>query len=94
MQIQDDRTPEQKQTHKFLVIGTDTFLSGWGKASGGKSYAVWACASDEDFYKVRTWVEGRSDMKRVRTTYGTYRPSGRGHCHIYVVGSNHPALSK
>jgi hypothetical protein len=30
--IEDDRTPEQKQTHRVLVLGTDSFMSGWGQA--------------------------------------------------------------
>lgn len=92
MNIQDDRTPEQHKTHPHLVIGTDSFLSGWGRAEGGKSYAAWAC-KPEHLSKVETWVRSRGEMKRVRTTYGDYRPSGHGHCHIYVVDDKHPALS-
>jgi len=92
MILVDDRTKEEKVSHDWLVIGTDTFLSGWGKAKGGTSYAVWACIPDNR-QKVLNWVEGRSDMKRVRETVGSYRPSGVGHCHIYVVNEGHPALS-
>lgn len=91
MKIQDDRTPEQKKTHSWLVIGTDRFMSGWGKAKGGVSYAVWACRP-EDRHEVLSWVENRSDMKRVRETVDPYKPSGKGHCHIYYVDDNHPAL--
>lgn len=95
MEIQDDRTPEQRKTHTWLVIGTDRCLSGWGKARGGASIAAWACdPNDRD--KVLRWVESRSDMKRVRESseFGgrRYRPKGVGHCHIYVVDANHPAL--
>ena len=80
----DDRTPEQTQTHTWLVIGTDSFMSGWGKASGGKSYAAWACKPDER-RACLTWVESRSDMKRVREALANdYHPSGIGHLHIYV----------
>jgi hypothetical protein len=32
-------------------------------------------------------------MRRIRTTYGTYRPHGTGHCHIYVVTPGHPSLT-
>ena len=56
MQTVDDRTPEQKETHKFLIIGTDSFLSGWGQAKGGLSYAVWAC-KPEHRDQVLNWVE-------------------------------------
>lgn len=91
MKLVDDKTDEQRETHKWLIVGTDSFMSGWGEARGGKSYAAWACR-DEHRGEVLSWVEGRSDMKRVREVYGEYRPSGQGHCHIYVVEDGHPAL--
>jgi hypothetical protein len=96
MKMQDDRTPEQKRTHTWLIVGTDRFSSNWPHAKNGKSYAAWACKS-EHRHKVREWVESRSDMMRVRETteneyVGKYRPSGHGHCHIYVVEEGHPAL--
>jgi hypothetical protein len=31
-------------------------------------------------------------MKRVRIVGSDYRPKGNGHCHIYLVDENHPAL--
>jgi hypothetical protein len=82
--IVDDRTPEQKVSHPHLIIGTDRFMSGWGAAAGGASYAAWACTESErnDCY----WrIAKRGDMTRVRETYGSYRP-GRNcaHLHIYV----------
>lgn len=94
----DDRTPEQQKTHYFLVIGTDSFMSGWGQAEHGASFAAWAC-TPEDAPRVKAWVAARSEMKRVRTVYdngpgGTrYRP-GRScaHLHIYVVTTGHPSL--
>ena len=89
--MQDDRTEEQKNTHTWLVIGTDRCMSGWGKAQGGVSIAVWAC-KPKDRQKVLSWVESRSDMKRVRESAGKYRPKGIGHCHIYVVHEGHNAL--
>jgi len=59
MIIQDERRPEEKISHSFLIIGTDTFLSGWGEAEGGKSYAAWGCEPKER-EKVLAWVNGRS----------------------------------
>lgn len=88
---QDDRTAEQKKTHSWLVIGTDRFLSGWGRAAGGLSYAAWACRPD-DRDKVLRWVEGRRDMKRVREATDPYYPNGCQHLHIYVIKEGHPAL--
>jgi len=88
---QDDRTREEKRSHEWLVVGTDSFLSGWGRAAGGKSYAAWACRFN-DLDKVQAWVRSRSDMKRVRTCYHGWNPKGVGHAHVYVVNEGHPAL--
>lgn len=91
MIIKDDRTDEQRITHNLLVIGTDRFLSGWGGAEGGLSYAAWAC-KEKDIEKVYEWVKQRKDMMRVRWAEGNYKPRGCIHLHIYVVNDNHPAL--
>ena len=91
MIIEDRRTEEQKVELRWLVIGTDKILSGWGKAEGGVSYACWACHID-DLHIVLKWVESRTDMQRVRIAEAqSYRPSGVGHCAIYPVHSEHPA---
>jgi len=93
MERQDDRTPEEMHTHTVLVVGTDSFLSGWGKAAGGLSYAAWAC-KPEDMHTVERWVRSRGDMRRVRVTCDPYRPSrGCAHLHIYVVRPGHLAMS-
>lgn len=84
MEIQDDRTPEQKKSHPWLVVGTDRFMSGWGKAEGGVSYAAWACPEGYT-NPLLARIDARGDMRRVRLVYGpTYHPRGRGHLHIYV----------
>lgn len=85
----DDRTPDERKTHTILVVGTDSFLSGWGEASGGLSYAAWACTS-EQLPRVERWVRSRSDMKRVRIASDPYRPRCK-HLHVYVVDNEHPA---
>ena len=98
MIFKDDRTDEEKETHSWLVIMTDAFMSGWGHAYGGNSYAVWACRP-EDYDKVDTWVRSRDEARRVRFTVdmpgSRYRPSARScaHCHIYVVNPGHSALA-
>ncbi len=95
MEFVDDRTEEQSKTHTWLVIGTDSFMSGWGAAKSGNSYAAWACLP-EDAGRVLQWVESRSDMKRVREVsecHGRlWRPRGVGHAHVYVVEEGHSAL--
>lgn len=90
MQIIDDRTEEQKRTHRYLIVGTDTFLSGWGHARGGASYAAWACETSEEVDACEAWVRSRSDMQRVRFVIDVpgsrYRPKSSlcAHLHIYV----------
>jgi len=91
---EDDRTPEQMVTHRNLVIGTDSFMSGWGGAAGGASYAAWAC-EDRDVSTVLAWVESRREMKRVRVTCDPYRPgSACAHLHIYVVDDDHVSVRR
>ena len=83
--IQDDRTPEQQETHRFAVVGTDKFMSGWGEATGGASYAGWACANREELDKAFDVISDRSDMKRVRiVNLNDYRATNAKHLHIYV----------
>jgi len=88
MEIQDDRNPEQMKTHRFLVVGTDPFMSGWGGAAGGTSYAAWACTA-ETVDKVEARILARGDMKRVRVVTENsrrrYRSRGKGHLHIYLA---------
>lgn len=93
MIFEDDRSDEQKRTHPILIRGTDSFMSGWGGADGGASYAFWAVRL-EDAYQVERWVRNRSDIQRVREVAGDYRPKSGAcaHCHIYVVEPGHPAL--
>ena len=82
MIFQDDRTPEQKGW--LICLMTDRFMSGWGEARGGPSYAGWAF-SDGELSRCESWVRHRGDAMRVRIVLGSYRPpTGPGHCHIYV----------
>lgn len=83
--VQDDRTDDQIVTHDRMVIALDTFMSGWGEAEGGLSYAAWAFIPDDEV-ACRQWVEGRGDMKNVEVVDTLYRPRSRRakHLHIYV----------
>lgn len=93
MILDDERTEAERKTHPLIILGTDRFLSGWGKAEGGPSYAGWATDCDH-WERVFDWVARRGDMRRVRQVRGDYRPpTGAGHCHIYVVREGHPALA-
>tara|TARA_R100001530_G_scaffold46328_1_gene34819 strand:- start:122 stop:673 length:552 start_codon:yes stop_codon:yes gene_type:complete len=84
--FKDDRTEEQKKTHKLAIVGTDTFMSGWGLAEGGASYAGWAF-EDGQYAEVLAMMNGRSDMQRVRlVSLDSYKPTAK-HTHIYVYKS-------
>ena len=95
MITKDRRSTPQRTTHRWAVVGTDKAMSGCGGlggAAGGASYAAWACR-DDDIDTVLQWVEGRSDMTRVRVVdLDDYRPTC-AHLSIYVVRNNHPALA-
>ena len=93
MTREDDRTIEERTSHWLAVVGTDSFMSGWGGAAGGASYAAWACRPD-DVRTVEQWVSSRREMRRVRVvTLGDWRPRA-AHVHIYVVNDGHPALGR
>ena len=83
MNLVDDRTEAERKTHALAVVGTDSFMSGWGRAEGGASYAGWAF-KDSEQAACLSWVDGRSDMKRVRiVALDGYKPNA-AHTHIYV----------
>jgi hypothetical protein len=92
----DDRTEEQRKTHRLGVVAKDSFMSGWGRARNGSSRCAWACASPADAERLCAWVRGREEMRDVQVTdLRTYRPpQGTAHWHIYVATDNHPALAK
>ena len=94
MERQDDRTTEQKKTHRWGVVATDKFMSGWGQASNGLSKCAWAVKDGLDINKVERWVDNRNEMKYVNVVdLNTYRPSrATAHFHIYVVDEGHPSL--
>lgn len=87
MIINDDRTPEQRQTHILGVVARDKFMSGWGRAQGGASRCAWACEPGADLSRLERWVRSRSEMKYVNVVdLSTYRPPrGTAHFHIYVA---------
>ena len=88
----DDRVDDEQRGWP-IVVGTDSFMSGWGLARNGASYAGWACHPDK-LSKVSDWVDARDEMKRVRVVSGDYRPRAAycAHFHIYVVEDGHCSL--
>ncbi len=93
MNTKDDRTPEQRNTHRLAVVARDSFMSGWGGASGGASRCAWACHPDVNPDRVYNWVKNRREMKHVNVVdLDTYRPpSGTAHFHVYVCEPDHVA---
>ena len=80
----DDRTPDQRLTHNLAVVGTDKFMSHWGQAKDGYSYAAWAF-QDGEYATVLSRINARGDMKRVRlVVLDGYKARGAAHLHIYV----------
>jgi len=98
MIINDQRTPEQKETHHWAVVARDKFMSNWGQAKGGFSRCAWAMSlemmKDESYRKVVSAVKARSEMMHVNLVdLKTYRcPKGTSHFSIYVVNNEHPYL--
>ena len=95
--LEDNRTDEQMATHTIVIGGYDSWLSGWGKASGGDSYCGWACRP-ENADTVFEWVKKRGDISRVTRKLSTTRnfrlPRLCVHYRIYCVTENHLALGK
>ena len=93
MEKNDERTPEQRQTHRWGVVARDKFMSGWGRAANGYSRCAWACHPDVDIHHVEQWVRSRNEMRYVNVVdLNTYRPPrGTAHFHIYVCNPGHPA---
>ena len=94
MKINDRRTAEQKLSHYYLWVGTDKFMSGWGKARDGVSLVAWAC-KPENSNACESYVRSRGDMKRVRLVFDggnavlhEYRPRNCAHLSIYVFGED------
>ena len=86
MIIQDDRTPEQKLTHLWGIVATDSFMSYWG-ACPGKSVAIWALQNYSDAVKFLSYIKTRRRcMKYVRlVNLKNYRVRQCYHCHIYIT---------
>jgi hypothetical protein len=87
--IQDDRTEQEKEKYIYFVQGHDTFLSGWGGATGGKSYATWACNNAAAWHKKLEQIKARTDMADVVAFKGNIELEKRlenkkfAHYHVY-----------
>lgn len=81
--IDDRRTDEDKAATLFLVVATDSFMSGWGKAQGRSLFAV-PCRDEAQAEIVADNMRHRSEMKRVRIVNRTWRPSLTSGDHLSI----------
>jgi len=91
----DDRTADQKKTHRIGIVARDKFMSNWGGACGGASRVAWAIPAGVNDDRVFNWVKSRPEMVYVNVVdLDSYRPpQGTAHYHIYVVDPGHPAAN-
>lgn len=90
MIITDHRSISQRKTHRWIVTGRDTFLSGWGMASNGVSRASWACRTLNEAYNVEQHIRARTDMRYVSIhKLPHYRPRHTAQWSIYPITRNH-----
>ena len=83
--IQDDRTITEVEQTLGFVVATDTLMSGWGSAKGGRSIVACPIISDQDLHKVEQVFDRRKDFSRVRFVQGqTYRPKLGTHDHVHI----------
>ena len=75
--VKDDRTQAEKHETIGFVVATDSFMSGWGGAEGGKSFVARPVRSDEELKMVTEAFEGRTEFKRVRFVLGKVTKEGR-----------------
>ena len=72
-EIRDSRSEEDKQRTIGFVVGTDSFMSGWGKAPGRSLFAV-PFATESDGVLVRANMTDRTEMKRIRVVGAGWKP--------------------
>jgi hypothetical protein len=82
--VSDSRTPEERAATRFYAVGTDSFMSGWGKAPGRSLYAL-PCTSYEEAEVCAENLRRRGDMKRVRIVGADWRPHMRAGDHLSIA---------
>ena len=83
-EIDDRRSAEDKEKTQGFVVANDSFMSGWGRASGRSIFAVpFGVEHNADF--IIQNMEARSEMKYVRVSMGkNYRPKLRAGDHLSI----------
>lgn len=83
-EIDDARTGAEKAATCGFVVCEDSFMSGWGKAKGGRSLYALAILDGEQEPIVTANAHARSEMKRVR--FNLQLPRLRDGDHLKIVG--------
>ncbi|MCY3743626.1 MAG: hypothetical protein OXH00_21645 [Candidatus Poribacteria bacterium] len=85
--IKDDRTDADKAVTIGFVVATDTALSRWGGAKGGRSIVARPVRDREEYDRVVALFEDRDDFKRVRYASGSaYKPRLHSGDHLHIYG--------
>ena len=71
--VDDRRGADEREGTRFFTVGTDRFLSGWGKAPG-RSYFALPCLTIEEAETCAENLRRRGDMLRVRIVGRGWRP--------------------
>ena len=71
--VHDRRTPEECAATIGYIVGTDRFMSGWGRAPGRSLFAI-PVRTSEEWSETLQFMHGRNDMLRVREVGRDYRP--------------------
>ena len=92
--IKDDRTDSEIEATVYFVVATDSVLSGWGHAKGGRSIVARPVRDVGEADEVAHWMRSCTEFKRVRIVRGIERSDGRhyrpkmynnDHLHIYEM---------
>ncbi len=84
MTINDRRTKTEKDATIGFVVATDSFLSGWGKAEGGRSLYAVPYRTMSEGYVVLANMRDRTEMRRPRIVAPNYLPKLRRGDHLSI----------
>ena len=88
MNIQDDRTPEEKAATIGFWVAKDKALSGWGKAPG-RSIVACPVVSSPDCDIVQKRFQYRDEFRYVRFVGADWLPKLRQGDHLHIYDTKH-----
>ncbi len=87
--IDDRRSKEVREATRWLVVATDSFMSGWGRAASRSLFAV-PCRDYDQAKAVKDNMRQRSEMKRARIVFAPrYRPHLWEGDHLFIRDSSY-----